>query len=251
MHIYVLFVIKFGKLMKKNKIEQFKVYVYSIIMSVKSDSDADIDELDPSDDEKDDDLSTKKIKPQLVYDSDASKSFDEESGDELDLKSDDEVAFQVSDTVKDDLAPLAIDSKQISPVGSDVESDDEDEFKRFSTALSRDHIKNSHPECIINNSEEIELRSKIIRDENGFINDKYHMTVPILTKYEKTRILGLRTMQLNKGASPLIDIPNTVIEGYDIAIMELSAKKIPFVIRRPLPNNTCEYWKVKDLEVLE
>ena len=32
--------------------------------------------------------------------------------------------------------------------------------------------------------------------------------------------------------------------------MELNEKKIPFIIRRPLPNNSSEYWKLQDLEII-
>jgi hypothetical protein len=30
--------------------------------------------------------------------------------------------------------------------------------------------------------------------------------------------------------------------------MELKQKRIPFIIRRPLPNGGSEYWRVQDLE---
>ena len=40
-----------------------------------------------------------------------------------------------------------------------------------------------------------------------------------------------------------------IIDGYLIAEMELKEKKLPFIIRRPLPNQTFEYWKIKDLEI--
>ena len=33
--------------------------------------------------------------------------------------------------------------------------------------------------------------------------------------------------------------------------MELKEKKIPFIIRRPLPDNTFEYWKLQDLELID
>jgi hypothetical protein len=36
-----------------------------------------------------------------------------------------------------------------------------------------------------------------------------------------------------------------------IALEEFKQKKIPFVIRRPLPNGISEYWKMQDLEILE
>ena len=41
-----------------------------------------------------------------------------------------------------------------------------------------------------------------------------------------------------------------MIEGLTIAEKELEDKKVPFIIRRPLPNGSSEYWKVKDLEML-
>jgi hypothetical protein len=33
--------------------------------------------------------------------------------------------------------------------------------------------------------------------------------------------------------------------------MELQKKKIPFIIKRPLPNGSNEYWKVSDLKMLD
>ena len=32
--------------------------------------------------------------------------------------------------------------------------------------------------------------------------------------------------------------------------MELEQNKIPFIIRRPLPNGSSEYWRVQDLTIL-
>ena len=34
------------------------------------------------------------------------------------------------------------------------------------------------------------------------------------------------------------------------ALKEYEEKKIPFIIKRPLPNGGCEFWKFKDLEIL-
>ena len=35
-----------------------------------------------------------------------------------------------------------------------------------------------------------------------------------------------------------------------IAEQELKEKRIPFIIKRPLPNGKYEYWNVKDLEII-
>ena len=40
------------------------------------------------------------------------------------------------------------------------------------------------------------------------------------------------------------------MDSYIIAELELKEKKIPFIIRRPIPGWACEYWSLKDLEVI-
>ena len=97
---------------------------------------------------------------------------------------------------------------------------------------------------------EIEILTKITRDNNNNIIDKNHKTLPFMTKYEKTKILGQRASQINIGATRYIDIPENITDGYLIAQMELKAKKIPVIIRRPLPDGKSEYWKLADLEQL-
>ena len=41
------------------------------------------------------------------------------------------------------------------------------------------------------------------------------------------------------------------MDGHTIALMELNKGKIPFIIRRPMPNGGSEYWKVKDLQIID
>ena len=72
----------------------------------------------------------------------------------------------------------------------------------------------------------------------------------MLTKYEKTRVLGVRAKQINNGSAPFIELKENIIDGYLIAERELAEKKIPFIIRRPLPNRSSEYWRLEDLEII-
>ena len=51
-----------------------------------------------------------------------------------------------------------------------------------------------------------------------------------------------------KDAQVLFKMDNNVIDGYLIALKELEEKKIPFIIRRPIPNGGSEYWKLSELE---
>jgi len=139
---------------------------------------------------------------------------------------------------------------QLSPINSDVESDDEDFLKKFDPDNRTNYINKYHPECFIKNSIEVESLTKIVRDENNTIIDSNHKTNPFLTKYERTKILGQRTKQLNLGTKPLIPVPDNIIDNYLIAQLELKEKVIPVIIRRPLPGGKSEYWKLKDLEII-
>ena len=104
---------------------------------------------------------------------------------------------------------------------------------------------------MFSNYNEVLAQCKIVRNKQGEIIDPLHTTIPFLTKYEKARIIGVRAKQLNNGAQAFVNLPNTIIDGILIAEKELEEKKIPFIIRRPLPNGGSEYWRVSDLEILE
>ena len=100
--------------------------------------------------------------------------------------------------------------------------------------------------------EEVLALSKITRNSKGLIIDPFHTTIPILSRYEFAKIIGIRTKQLNHGSTPFIDnLDPNIIDGYTIAMKEFKLKKIPFIIKRPLPNGVNEYWNVKDLEYVE
>ena len=64
--------------------------------------------------------------------------------------------------------------------------------------LKQDYLLQYHQESKIHNFDEILSMCKIIRNKKNVIVDELHKTIPILTKYEKTRILGERTKQINK-----------------------------------------------------
>ena len=134
----------------------------------------------------------------------------------------------------------------------DEDNDDDDDgeqyLQKFDHTINDNYVLNYHPETVSHNYDEIEAMTKVVRNSDSIIIDKLHRTIPFLTKYEKARILGQRAKQINSGAYPLISVPENVIDGLIIAELELTQKRIPFIIRRPLPNGGSEYWKVKDLE---
>jgi len=130
----------------------------------------------------------------------------------------------------------------------DDDDDGEQYLQKFDQSVNENYIVNFHPESVLQNYDEILSMTKVVRNDDGIIIDKLHRTIPYLTKYEKARILGQRAKQINSGAYPFVKVPENVIDGYIIAEMELKQKRIPFIIRRPLPNGGSEYWKVQDLE---
>ena len=138
--------------------------------------------------------------------------------------------------------------------GSDeYDSDDDDmdkKLKKFDSEVRDDYLAKFHPECMMQNYDEIYNLARVVRDDRGIIVDELHKTLPLLTKYERTRVLGQRAKQINDGAVPFVKVPEGVIDGYLIALKELEEKKIPFIIRRPLPNRGSEYWHLEDLQII-
>lgn len=130
------------------------------------------------------------------------------------------------------------------------EEEDENYLKKFDREVISDYVDVYHPESRMHNYDEVRTMSSVVRGPNGDIVDELHKTLPFLTKFEKARILGIRAKQLDEGAQPFVKVPSNVVTGYTISLMELEQKKIPFIIRRPIPGGGSEYWKVSDLELL-
>jgi DNA-directed RNA polymerase subunit K/omega len=95
------------------------------------------------------------------------------------------------------------------------------------------------------------MTSKIIVDYKDIMKDynpRNNITRNILSKYEKTKIIGLRMEQLVRNSPPCIEIDKTKpFNPFEIAMKELESRKIPFMIARKLPNGKKEYWRIEDL----
>ena len=96
----------------------------------------------------------------------------------------------------------------------------------------------------------LEKKSEIININETYINysQKNKTTPSFITKFEKAKILGIRSEMISNGSPPLVQTDFT--DSYDIAKQEYLEKKIPLIIRRYLPNNTYEDWKLSDFEIL-
>lgn len=74
------------------------------------------------------------------------------------------------------------------------------------------------------------------------------ITEPIMTKYEYVHICGVRAKQISLGAKKLVNATENMA-AKEVAMLELEFKMVGLKIKRPLPNNKCEIWKVSELEI--
>ena len=103
--------------------------------------------------------------------------------------------------------------------------------------------------------EEETMMSHILTSNDSFVDTKDVLDslkekkkgFPYLTKYEKTKIIGLRAQQLANGSPPFVKIPQYITDTCQIANLELQQRKLPFMIKRGLPNGKNEYWKLSDM----
>ena len=72
--------------------------------------------------------------------------------------------------------------------------------------------------------------------------DTFQVTIgpPKLTRFERARIIGARSLQLALGAPPFVKVSASVHSPIDIAVSELEEKVLPINIRRTLPDGEYE-----------
>ena len=73
------------------------------------------------------------------------------------------------------------------------------------------------------------------------------VTTPYLTKYERARVLGTRAMQISRNAPVFVELEPHETDPLVIARKELRERKVPFIIRRYLPDGTFEDWPISQL----
>jgi len=208
-----------------------------------SDSESDSDTEDEI--ENEDDPDQEEEEEEDVADADEKSNPDE----------DDEEDPEVDGANSDDDEPTATIPQLGGGADGNNDDDDDDDInslylQKFNSEINKNYILDFHPECSANNYDEISVLTRVVRDKNNNIIDNLHKTIPFLTKYERTRILGQRAKQINSGATAFVKVPENVIDGYLVAEMELAQKRIPFIVRRPTPGGGCEYWNLKDLEIV-
>ena len=84
--------------------------------------------------------------------------------------------------------------------------------------------------------------------------DKPKISKPIMTKYEFDQIISLRANQIAFGSPAFVNIFDKKIQSNmelrQVALQELREGKLPFIIKRPMPNNKFEYYRISDLDLV-
>ena len=125
--------------------------------------------------------------------------------------------------------------------GQDYDDEDENIDKEFEEEEEEEESEGRESQIL----EQGEGRGKAITGQA-------RTTTPFLTKYEKARVIGARALQISKNAPILVSInPQEESDPILIAEKELRQQKIPFIIRRFLPDGSYEDWAVKELKLTD
>ena len=138
------------------------------------------------------------------------------------------------------------ESEYEEEVDSQISGDEGD------TDDDRDTELSSHDDDgIISNKKNLLNELKILSHNETYSQyySKIRITKPFLTKYEKAKILGIRSQMLSNGSHPMINVSNDITDTLDIAKEELKQGVIPLFIRRYLPNKEYEDWRIEELVI--
>ena len=132
----------------------------------------------------------------------------------------------------------------------DINDSDEDESENLNE-LDNSDDSDDLEEFDDPKSDLIEYENQDIYDTEDSIQpkkipDDKRITKPILTKYEFNRIYGLRLKHITSGSKLLISLSENLSIEKQVQ-QEIYQKKTPFIVRRNLPNNYYEDWKLKEL----
>jgi DNA-directed RNA polymerase I, II, and III subunit RPABC2 len=88
-------------------------------------------------------------------------------------------------------------------------------------------------------------------DTLGLISPDKRSTLPVLSTYEKAKIVGLRAQMIDDGSPLLITPTPGVTDPIQLALMEVRAKRSPVVIKRVFTDGSYEEWRLHEMVVVE
>jgi DNA-directed RNA polymerase I, II, and III subunit RPABC2 len=190
------------------------------------------------------------------------KNVDTSDNEESDEEIEAEEEFNEDDEELQEDDNLSInDNNEDDNKSTDAESDNESDESHDSDDNSKDDNDDNNDnyidteetlskKCIkkyVSMEDDINLE-ELFGDEDNNIIKEDRITKPILTKYEKVRILSTRIKQLQQGAKPMLK-NYSGLSATEMALEELKHKVIPLIIERPVPNVGIEKWKLSELQI--
>ncbi|AYV79783.1 MAG: putative DNA-dependent RNA polymerase subunit Rpb6 [Faunusvirus sp.] len=209
-----------------------------------------------------------------------SKSTNKKDKDNVDDEVQSEDETEIEDTEDDEAGDVieaeedAIDDENILLTDEEVATNTEapadnenihadTETADVGTVGATDAIDVKEPESAIKSTENgciykdvAEETSQIITEddvstdvtgETWQVPDEERRTKNRLTRYEFTRIIGTRSKQITLGAKVMVKNAENM-KPDSIAIEELKADMIYYKLKRPMPDNSYEMWKLSELE---
>lgn len=108
-----------------------------------------------------------------------------------------------------------------------------------------------HPECRLDYVEQVQEKLSVAAYPPDSGSDAQHKSVPYLTMFEKAKILGFRANQLAQGSQTFLEKrPEHVVDVLEIARLELEERRLPYILKRPMPDGSFEYVRLSDLLIL-
>ena len=166
------------------------------------------------------------------------KEFDDTEKETIE---DEEENDEIEETINEDELEKEEDLLEDDNIKEDKEQENEENDEEYKT----------EGKCFYNDVEDeilIDDINELTEDvqEEEIVNDENRITKAKLTIYERVRILGLRAKQISLGAKILIKNPGNKTP-LEIAELELIHNVLPYKIKRVLPNNLVEIWKLSEL----
>lgn len=216
-------------------------------------------------------LATKPKNTKVINEPESESENDADSNsEETDTDIDDETNIEDQDE-KDD-ADEKDDEEKLGKDDVEAEEDDEEEEpeeeEKEESIKNDDNIedddkKEDDDDCLYNfkqskkkgdkEPEFFEEYEEVFDDDNivynEIVKDSERTTKPLLSIYERVRVLGDRARQLLEGAKPMIKGTENIAPK-KIAQLELEKGVLPLKIVRELPNGKKEVWKINELKIV-
>lgn len=171
---------------------------------------------------------------------------EEEPEEELELEQDQDPELELEETEVND-SDIEDDNDDEEYEDKEVEEGDVNSVNSFKEGDKEDN-------CFFSYDKENDMDLFDDDEEYGndthtdeFLTEDNRISINRMSLYEFVRIIGTRTKQLSMGAKPMIK-NNKGLSSKEIAIQELKNNTVPLIIKRPLPDNRFEIWKIDELE---